>query len=65
MEKILFKPGGSRANQATSYDIENISLHKLSNIIQIQQQNTSCKRAPKTGAYGFRNVKQSFEIDIC
>ena len=35
-----FKPGGSRANQATSYDIENTSLHKPSNIIQIQQQDT-------------------------
>ena len=34
------KPGGSRANQASSYDIENTSLHNPSNIIQIQQQDT-------------------------
>ena len=32
--------GGSRANQATLYDIENTSLLKPSNIIQIQQQDT-------------------------
>ena len=31
---------GSRANQATSYDIKNASLHKPSNIIQTQQQET-------------------------
>ena len=36
----FFKPGGSTAKQATSYDIENTSLYKPSNIIQIQQQNT-------------------------
>ena len=35
----FFKPGGSRTNQ-TSYDIGNISLHKPSNILQIQLQDT-------------------------
>ena len=35
-KKILFfKPGGSRANQAKSFDIENTSLHKPSNIMQL------------------------------
>ena len=35
-----FKLGDSRANQVTSYDIVNASLHKPSNFIQIQQQDT-------------------------
>ena len=38
--KKNFKPGGSRANQETSYDIENTSIHKPSNIIQIKRQDT-------------------------
>ena len=39
-DKTFFKPGGNRVNQATSYDIENTSLQKPNNIIQIQQQDT-------------------------
>ena len=31
---IFFKPWGSRANQATSYDIENTVVIKPSNFIQ-------------------------------
>ena len=38
---LVFNSEGSRANQATSYDIENTSLRKPSNIIQIQQQDTN------------------------
>ena len=41
MVEKKFKPGGSRANQATLYDIKNTSLHNSSNIKQIHEQETN------------------------